>query len=63
MASQWISETIQRQAVEAMSSTLPELETVVKSETGNNKLSARMPEFQYQLEIRQTGTHLRYFLK
>ena len=59
MASQWISETIQRQAVEAMSSsTLPELETVVKSGTGNNKLSARMPEFQYQLEIRQTGSHL-----
>ena len=57
MASQWISETIQRQAVEAMSSSLPELETVVKSETGNNKLSARMPEYQYQLEIRQTGTH------
>ena len=57
MASRWISETIQRQAVEAMSSTLPELETVVKSETGNNKLSARMPEYQYQLEIRQTGKH------
>ena len=56
MASQWISETIQRQAVEAMSPTLPKLETVVKSGAGNNTLSARMPEYQYQLEIRQTGT-------
>ena len=56
MAAQLLRETIQQQAVDAVSSTMPRLEAAIKSGAGNNKLSARLPEFQYQLEVRQTGT-------
>ena len=55
MAAQLLRETIQQQAVDAVSSTMPGLESAIKSGAGNNKLSARLPEFQYQLEVRQTG--------
>ena len=58
MAAQLLRETIQQQAVDAVSSTMPRLEAAIKSGAGNNKLSARLPEFQYQLEVRQTGTGL-----
>ena len=61
MAAQLLRETIQQQAVDAVSSTMPRLEAAIKSGAGNNKLSARLPEFQYQLEVRQTGTFGRIF--
>ena len=61
MAAQLLRETIQQQAVDAVSSTMPGLEAAIKSGAGNNKLSARLPEFQYQLEVRQTGTFGRIF--
>ena len=54
MAAQLLKETIQRQAVDALSPAMPGLKSAMES--GDNKLSASMPEFQYQLEVRQTGT-------
>ena len=54
MAVQLLREAIRKQAVDAMRAAMPGLESAIES--GDNKLSARMPEFQYQLEVRQTGT-------
>ena len=57
MAIRLLRETIHKQVVDALSPAMPKLESSIKSGAGNNKLSARMPPaFQYQLEIRQTGT-------
>ena len=44
---------LEKQAVEALSPALPGLQSVVES--GEGQSSARLPEFQYQLEVRQTG--------
>ena len=53
MAAQLLMETIKKQAVDALSPAMPGLMSAMES--GDNKLSARMPEFQYQLEVGQTG--------
>ena len=44
---------IEKQAVEAMSPALPDLQSVVDSR--GRESSPRLPEFQYQLEVHQTG--------